>query len=47
MNNNGSIMRFLWPSHRIEDLAYMNRYWLATSNQSKFGLLRIRTFPID
>lgn len=47
LNNNESIIRFLWPSHRIEDLAYMNRCWFGTSNQSKFNLLRIRTFPID
>jgi Ycf1 len=42
-----NIMRFLWPAHRLEDLAYINRFWLATSNQSRFSLLRIQTFPMD
>jgi hypothetical protein len=41
------IMQFLWPTHRLEDLAFINRFWLGTSNQSKFSLLRIRTYPID
>jgi hypothetical protein len=46
-NNTNQIIQFLWPTHRLEDLAYMNRYWFGTSNQSKFSLLRIRTYPID
>lgn len=44
ITNKDVIMRFLWPSHRIEDLACMNRFWLGTANQSRFSLLRIRSF---
>lgn len=40
-----SISRFLWPVHRVEDLAYMNRFWLGTANQSRFSMLRVRLFP--
>lgn len=38
--------RFLWPSHRFENLACMNRFWLGTANQSKFSMLRIRMYPL-
>jgi Ycf1 len=47
LNDKESIMRFLWPSHRIEDLACMNRFWLGTTNQSRFSALRIRPFLIN
>jgi len=40
-----SILRFLWPTHRLEDLSCMNRFWLGTANQSRFSMLRIQTFP--
>ena len=40
-----SIVRFLWPTHRLEDLSCMNRFWLGTANQSRFSMLRIQTFP--
>jgi hypothetical protein len=40
-----TIVRFLWPTHRLEDLGCINRFWLATANQSRFSMLRIQTFP--
>lgn len=46
-NDKETIMRFLWPTHRIEDLAYMNRLWLGATNQSRFSLLRTRPFLIN
>nr|YP_009974078.1 Ycf1 [Marattia cicutifolia]QNH93904.1 Ycf1 [Marattia cicutifolia] len=39
------IKRFLWPIHRLEDLACMNRFWFNTSNGSRFTMLRIRMYP--
>jgi hypothetical protein len=39
-----TIMRFLWPKHRLEDLLYINRFLLGTSNQSRFSLLRLHSF---
>nr|YP_009256933.1 hypothetical chloroplast RF1 [Roya obtusa]ANI25989.1 hypothetical chloroplast RF1 [Roya obtusa] len=39
------IRRFLWPTHRLEDLACMNRFWIGTANQSRFSMLRIREIP--
>lgn len=38
--------RFLWPSHRLEDLACMNRFWFGVANQSKSSLFRIRMYPL-
>lgn len=38
-----TIMRFLWPKHRLEDLLYINRFLLGTSNQSRFSLLRLHS----
>nr|YP_009256841.1 hypothetical chloroplast RF1 [Closterium baillyanum]ANI25804.1 hypothetical chloroplast RF1 [Closterium baillyanum] len=46
-NEKETIMRFLWPTHRIEDLACMNRLWLGATNQSRFSLLRTRPFVIN
>ena len=40
-----AIVRFLWPTHRLEDLGCINRFWMATANQSRFSMLRIQTFP--
>jgi len=40
-----TIVRFLWPTHRLEDLGCINRFWMATANQSRFSMLRIQTFP--
>jgi hypothetical protein len=41
------VTRFLWPTHRIEDLACMNRFCLGTVNQSRFSMLRIQNFVKD
>uniref|UniRef100_A0AB39U2U5 Protein TIC 214 n=1 Tax=Ophioglossum hongii TaxID=3238578 RepID=A0AB39U2U5_9MONI len=41
------LKRFLWPIHRLEDLAYMNRAWFGASNGSRSSLLRIRMYPLD
>jgi hypothetical protein len=38
--------RFLWPTHRLEDLACMNRFWFSVGNQSKFSALRVRMYPL-
>jgi hypothetical protein len=38
--------RFLWPAHRLEDLACMNRFWFSLGNQSKFSALRVRMYPL-
>lgn len=40
-----TIVRFLWPTHRLEDLSCINRFWMGTSNQSRFSMLRIQNFP--
>nr|YP_636377.1 hypothetical chloroplast RF1 [Staurastrum punctulatum]Q32RZ9.1 RecName: Full=Protein TIC 214; AltName: Full=Translocon at the inner envelope membrane of chloroplasts 214; Short=AtTIC214 [Staurastrum punctulatum]AAX45762.1 hypothetical chloroplast RF1 [Staurastrum punctulatum] len=40
-----TIVRFLWPTHRLEDLSCINRFWLGTANQSRFSILRIQTVP--
>jgi hypothetical protein len=39
------IARFLWPRHRLEDLSCINRVWTGTSNQSRFGILRLQNYP--
>nr|QNH93634.1 Ycf1 [Christensenia aesculifolia] len=44
-DQNQFIKRFLWPIHRLEDLACMNRFWFNTSNGSRFTMLRIRIYP--
>nr|YP_009993634.1 hypothetical chloroplast RF19 [Gonystylus affinis]YP_009993655.1 hypothetical chloroplast RF19 [Gonystylus affinis]QNO35384.1 hypothetical chloroplast RF19 [Gonystylus affinis]QNO35405.1 hypothetical chloroplast RF19 [Gonystylus affinis] len=36
---------FLWPNHRLEDLACMNRYWFNTNNGSRFSMVRIHMYP--
>nr|YP_009319449.1 Ycf1 [Opisthocentra clidemioides]APA18481.1 Ycf1 [Opisthocentra clidemioides] len=40
---------FLWPTHRLEDLSCMNRYWFDTNNGSRFSLLRIYMYisPVE
>nr|YP_008474533.1 conserved hypothetical protein Ycf1 [Lygodium japonicum]AGI51452.1 conserved hypothetical protein Ycf1 [Lygodium japonicum] len=40
------IKRFLWPDHRLEDLACINRFCFGTANGSRFSALRIRMYPI-
>jgi hypothetical protein len=39
------IKRYLWPTHRAEDLACMNRFSINTANQARFSSLRIRLYP--
>jgi hypothetical protein len=41
------ISRFLWPTHRLEDLACINRFWLGATQQSRFSFLRIQNIPLD
>nr|YP_009825531.1 hypothetical protein RF1 [Botrychium lunaria]QIU83346.1 hypothetical protein RF1 [Botrychium lunaria] len=41
------IKRFLWPIHRLEDLACMNRFWFDANNGSRFTMLRIRMHPLN
>lgn len=45
VSSNQLINRFLWPTHRVEDLACMNRFWFGTVNQGRFSNLRIRMYP--
>ncbi|KAL2942759.1 hypothetical protein RDABS01_031108 [Bienertia sinuspersici] len=33
------------PNYRLEDLAYMNRWWFDTNNGSRFSILRIHKYP--
>nr|QBF44646.1 conserved hypothetical chloroplast protein ycf1 [Pteris vittata] len=40
------IKRFLWPSHRLEDLACFGRFCLSTTTGSRFAALKIRMYPI-
>nr|YP_010958472.1 conserved hypothetical protein ycf1 [Vandenboschia auriculata]ALO81805.1 conserved hypothetical protein ycf1 [Vandenboschia auriculata] len=40
------IKRFLWPSHRLEELACINRFYLNTNNGSRFTILKIRMYTI-
>nr|YP_009485195.1 Ycf1 [Barclaya kunstleri]AUD56382.1 Ycf1 [Barclaya kunstleri] len=40
-NNSLKWKVFLWPTHRLEDLACMNRYWFDTNNGSRFSMSRI------
>ena len=44
MKDRQTIVRFLWPTHRLEDLGCINRFWMGTANQSRFSMLRIHTF---
>lgn len=45
MTDFGVIKRFLWPTHRLEDLACMNRFWLGIHKQSKFSSLTVKMYP--
>ena len=44
MKDRQTILRFLWPTHRLEDLSCINRFWMGTANQSRFSMLRIHSF---
>ena len=37
--------RFLWPIHRLEDLACINRFWIGSGDQSRLNTLRIKMYP--
>nr|YP_010145607.1 hypothetical protein RF1 [Coniogramme intermedia]QQO79459.1 hypothetical protein RF1 [Coniogramme intermedia] len=40
------IKRFLWPSHRLEELACTGRFCLGVTTGSRFTALKIRMYPI-
>nr|YP_010716181.1 Ycf1 [Crepidomanes latealatum]WDE75917.1 Ycf1 [Crepidomanes latealatum] len=40
------VKRFLWPSHRLEELACINRFYLNTNNGSRFAILKIRMYTV-
>nr|YP_010889634.1 hypothetical chloroplast RF19 [Cyrtomium caryotideum]WJJ69482.1 hypothetical chloroplast RF19 [Cyrtomium caryotideum] len=40
------IKRFLWPSHRLEELACAGRFCFNTITGSRFATLKIRMYPI-
>ena len=39
------LKRLLWPVHRLEDLACINRFSIDSNNQSRFSTLRIKMYP--
>nr|YP_010383669.1 conserved hypothetical protein Ycf1 [Crepidomanes minutum]UEQ13246.1 conserved hypothetical protein Ycf1 [Crepidomanes minutum] len=41
-----TVKRFLWPSHRLEELACINRFYLNTNNGSRFAILKIRMYTV-
>nr|YP_009548376.1 conserved hypothetical chloroplast protein Ycf1 [Bommeria hispida]AYW15197.1 conserved hypothetical chloroplast protein Ycf1 [Bommeria hispida] len=40
------IKRFLWPSHRLEEVACAGRFCLGVTTGSRFAALRIRMYPV-
>nr|YP_010886594.1 conserved hypothetical chloroplast protein Ycf1 [Athyrium wardii]WJH16729.1 conserved hypothetical chloroplast protein Ycf1 [Athyrium wardii] len=40
------VKRFLWPSHRLEELACTGRFCFNTTTGSRFTTLKIRMYPI-
>nr|YP_009547343.1 hypothetical protein [Adiantum tricholepis]AYW14999.1 hypothetical protein [Adiantum tricholepis] len=40
------IKRFLWPSHRLEEVACTGRFCLGITTGSRFAALKIRMYPI-
>lgn len=46
ININQRIKRFLWPSHRLEELACTGRFCFGTTTGSRFASLKIRMYPI-
>ncbi|KAH7438665.1 hypothetical protein KP509_04G025200 [Ceratopteris richardii] len=40
------IKRFLWPSHRLEELACTGRFCFGATTESRFAALKIRMYPI-
>nr|YP_009690626.1 conserved hypothetical chloroplast protein ycf1 [Lindsaea linearis]QEG57406.1 conserved hypothetical chloroplast protein ycf1 [Lindsaea linearis] len=45
LNEARRIKRFLWPSHRLEELACVGRFSLNILNESRFAMLKIRMYP--
>nr|YP_009425518.1 conserved hypothetical chloroplast protein ycf1 [Austroblechnum melanocaulon]ASU94123.1 conserved hypothetical chloroplast protein ycf1 [Austroblechnum melanocaulon] len=41
------VKRFLWPSHRLEELACTGRFCFSITTGSRFTILRIRMYPIN
>nr|YP_009561313.1 hypothetical chloroplast RF19 [Selaginella indica]QAR48677.1 hypothetical chloroplast RF19 [Selaginella indica] len=35
------LKNIIWPYHRLEDLSFTNRFWLNTSEGSRFAMLRV------
>nr|YP_009502377.1 conserved hypothetical protein ycf1 [Alsophila podophylla]AWV63427.1 conserved hypothetical protein ycf1 [Alsophila podophylla] len=46
LNEVQKIKRFLWPSHRLEELACVGRFCFNITNGSRFAMLKIRMYPI-
>ena len=40
------IKRFLWPSHRLEELACTGRFCFNITTGSRFAMLKLRMYPI-
>nr|YP_009548115.1 conserved hypothetical chloroplast protein Ycf1 [Notholaena standleyi]AYW14661.1 conserved hypothetical chloroplast protein Ycf1 [Notholaena standleyi] len=40
------IKRFLWPSHRLEEVACAGRFCFGVTTGSRFAALRIRMYPV-
>nr|YP_010267378.1 conserved hypothetical protein Ycf1 [Brainea insignis]UIF93978.1 conserved hypothetical protein Ycf1 [Brainea insignis] len=41
------VKRFLWPSHRLEELACIGRFCFNITTGSRFTILKIRMYPIN
>lgn len=46
LNEVQKIKRFLWPSHRLEELACVGRFCFNITNGSRFAMLKIQMYPI-
>uniref|UniRef100_UPI0030E453CD hypothetical chloroplast RF1 n=1 Tax=Pteris wallichiana TaxID=265708 RepID=UPI0030E453CD len=46
LSDTQKIKRFLWPSHRLEELACTGRFCLGTTTGSRFATFKIRMYPI-
>nr|YP_009547266.1 conserved hypothetical chloroplast protein Ycf1 [Pentagramma triangularis]AYW14922.1 conserved hypothetical chloroplast protein Ycf1 [Pentagramma triangularis] len=46
LNEIQKIKRFLWPSHRLEEVACASRFSFGVTTGSRFATLRIRMYPI-
>nr|YP_010271008.1 hypothetical protein RF1 [Pteris semipinnata]UJY97953.1 hypothetical protein RF1 [Pteris semipinnata] len=46
LSDTQKIKRFLWPSHRLEELACTGRFCLGMTTGGRFATLKIRMYPI-